>query len=239
MEANQDINWLKTTANDLNNLLQVITESSNVLEPLCTGTDEGRRYYEFLRNSLTRATNVTSELVGRLGGGYRRSESVSAPSPAPGAAPNSAKTTGADATPISNPEGKRELIMLVDDEEMVRRIVTTVLVRADYRVVAAADPFRALDAFKKLRGSIDLIILDFTLPIMDGSELFDELRQMDPNVVVMLSSGFAEQAKIGAMLARGLRGFLPKPYTEAKLLEQVRSTLDAVRSGKTGERRVL
>ena len=57
----------------------------------------------------------------------------------------------------------------------------------------------------------------------------DELLTIDPGVAVVLSSGFAEQTKLGAMLAQGLRGFIPKPYTSEKLLEQVRSTLDAAR----------
>jgi CheY-like chemotaxis protein len=64
---------------------------------------------------------------------------------------------------------------------------------------------------------------------MDGDAVFDELRALNPNVNVVLSSGFAEQSKIGAMLAQGLRGFIPKPYTREKLLVQVRSTLDAAR----------
>ena len=56
-----------------------------------------------------------------------------------------------------------------------------------------------------------------------------ELKTLNPSVNVVLSSGFAEQNKIGAMLAQGLRGFIPKPYTREKLLEQVRSALDASR----------
>jgi len=78
---------------------------------------------------------------------------------------------------------------------------------------------------------IGLVILDFFLPVMDGDAVFDELRAVNPNVNVVLSSGFAEQDKIGAMLAQGLRGFIPKPYTREKLLAQVRSTLDASRQG--------
>jgi DNA-binding NarL/FixJ family response regulator len=66
-----------------------------------------------------------------------------------------------------------------------------------------------------------------TLPVMDGDAVFDELKAIDPNVRVVLSSGFAEQAKIGSMLARGLHGFIPKPYTREKLIEQIRSVLDA------------
>lgn len=231
MEPQEDLKWLKTTVNDLNNLLQVIAESSSVLERLCTETGEGRRYYGFLRTSLQRAITVTAEVSTRLGGEGPAQASTTPPRPA--------RESAAQSPVITNPSGERELIMLVDDEELVRRIVTATLVRGGYRVVAIADPFRALDALKSLGDAINLIILDFTLPIMDGAELFEEFRKIRPDVTVMLSSGFAEQSKVGAMLARGLRGFLPKPYTETRLLEQVRSTLDADRAERTGERRVL
>ena len=78
---------------------------------------------------------------------------------------------------------------------------------------------------------IGLVILDFFLPVMDGDAVFDELRTINPGINVVLSSGFAEQDKVSAMLAQGLRGFIPKPYTKEKLMEQVRSTLDAARQG--------
>ncbi|HTG45863.1 MAG TPA: response regulator, partial [Verrucomicrobiae bacterium] len=71
---------------------------------------------------------------------------------------------------------------------------------------------------------------DFFLPVMDGDAVFDELRLLNPDVVVVLSSGFAEQSKLGNMLAQGLKGFIPKPYTREKLLEQVRSTIEAAAS---------
>jgi DNA-binding NarL/FixJ family response regulator len=74
---------------------------------------------------------------------------------------------------------------------------------------------------------------------MDGSEVFDALREIKPQVAVMLSSGFAEQEKVRAMLSQGLRGFLPKPYTQEKLLSQVRSTLDAIRGASSMTRRAL
>jgi DNA-binding NarL/FixJ family response regulator len=86
-----------------------------------------------------------------------------------------------------------------------------------------------LKIYEQMGDRIGLVILDFFLPVMDGDAIFDELRGLNPNVAVVLSSGFAEQSKIGAMLALGLRGFIPKPYTREKLLEQVRSTLDVAR----------
>ena len=107
------------------------------------------------------------------------------------------------------------------------------LAQQGYRIVSAYDPFRALKIFEELKSEIGLVILDFTLPIMDGDEVFDELRKINSDVVVMLSSGFTEQEKVRAMLAKGLRGFLPKPYNEEKLLIQVRLVLDSIRSEKT------
>jgi CheY-like chemotaxis protein len=93
-------------------------------------------------------------------------------------------------------------------------------------VIIAYDGFEALRIYEEMGKQIGLVILDFFLPVMDGDAVFDELRGINPNINVVLSSGFAEQSKIGAMLAQGLRGFIPKPYTREKLLEQVRSTLD-------------
>jgi len=59
------------------------------------------------------------------------------------------------------------------------------------------------------------------------------MKELNPNVPVVLSSGFAEQDRLRGMLARGLRGFIPKPYTQQKLLDQVRHVLDALRSERT------
>ena len=93
----------------------------------------------------------------------------------------------------------------------------------------AHDGFEALKIYERIGKRIGLVILDFFLPIMDGDAVFDELRTMNPNVNVVLSSGFAEQHKISAMLTQGLRGFIPKPYSGEKLLAQVDSTLDVAR----------
>jgi two-component system, cell cycle sensor histidine kinase and response regulator CckA len=83
----------------------------------------------------------------------------------------------------------------------------------DYKVVVAKDGFEALRIYQRMGKEIALIILDFFLPVMDGDVVFDELKAINPNVHIVLSSGFAEQTKLGSMLARGLRGFIPKPYT--------------------------
>jgi CheY-like chemotaxis protein len=130
---------------------------------------------------------------------------------------------------VLNPKGNRELILLVDDEMEIAELAATMLTDEGYRVIMAKDGFEALKIYQQLGTQVALIILDFFLPVMDGDAVFDELRALNPEVAVVLSSGFAEQSKLGTMLAQGLKGFIPKPYTSEKLLEQVRSTIEAAR----------
>ena len=130
---------------------------------------------------------------------------------------------------VLNPNGNRELILLVDDETEIAELAAAMLTDEGYRVILARDGFEALKIYQQIGKQIALVILDFFLPVMDGDAVFDELRLLNPEVVVVLSSGFAEQSKLGNMLALGLKGFIPKPYTSEKLLAQVRSTIDGAR----------
>jgi CheY-like chemotaxis protein len=130
---------------------------------------------------------------------------------------------------VLNEKGNRELILLVDDETEIAELASAMLTEEGYQVILARDGFEALRIYQQISKQIGLVILDFFLPVMDGDAVFDELRALNPEVAVVLSSGFAEQGKLGNMLAQGLRGFIPKPYTREKLLEQVRSTLDSAR----------
>jgi CheY-like chemotaxis protein len=151
-------------------------------------------------------------------------------SPATESKKTSAKSASipADIT-VQNPKGNRELILLVDDENEVAELASAMLTDEGYRLILARDGFEALRIYQQIGKQIGLVILDFFLPVMDGDAVFDELRAINPEVAVVLSSGFAEQSKLGNMLAQGLKGFIPKPYTREKLLEQVRSTMDAAR----------
>jgi CheY-like chemotaxis protein len=131
--------------------------------------------------------------------------------------------------PVKNAKGNRELILLIEDETEVAELAAEMLAEEGYKVIVAHDGFDALKIYERIGKQIGLVILDYFLPVMDGDAVFDELRGLNPNINVVLSSGFAEQHKISAMLGQGLRGFIPKPYSREKLLGQVRSTLDAAR----------
>jgi CheY-like chemotaxis protein len=130
---------------------------------------------------------------------------------------------------VKNGKGNRELILLIEDEVEVAELAAEMLADEGYKVILAHDGFDALKIYERIGKQIGLVILDFFLPVMDGDAVFDELRGLNPDINVVLSSGFAEQSKVSAMLGQGLRGFIPKPYTRQKLLAQVRSTLDAAR----------
>jgi CheY-like chemotaxis protein len=135
-------------------------------------------------------------------------------------------------TRLKNPNGNGDYILLVEDEPDVADVASEMLAEEGYKVVLAHDGFEALKIYEQMGKQVGLVILDYFLPVIDGDAVFEELRSINPEVNVVLSSGFAEQSKIGSMLAQGLRGFIPKPYSRAKLLEQVRSTLDAARQGQ-------
>ena len=241
MPSSDELHWVKSTANELNNLLQVITESSQFLQRFTGGNPEAARYYDMMRSAVDRAAQLSRTMLDRSGQAENPPKVHPFPGPGSfGTAPapvhqggfSSGDSQHADVR-IANAEGPRELIMIVDDEDFVTLLAQRVLTDEGYRVVTARDGFQALDIYKKLQDKIELVILDFTMPIMDGSEVFSELRMINPQVPVVLSSGFTEQDKLKWMLAKGLRGFIPKPYTQQKLLLQVRSTLDAMK----GERR--
>ena len=230
-----DIPWAKATANELNNLLQVISESSGMLESICPRSADSDKYFAILRNGVERATRVAGMMANRLG-------AVEAAKPLrPPEVPKALETATAVVgdVRIANPNGPRELVLIVDDEEFVTMIAQRVLSDEGYRVVTAKDGFQAIDIYRKLKDQIMLVILDFTMPVMDGADVFAELQSINPKVPVVLSSGFAEQEPLRNMLSKGLRGFIPKPYTQQKLLAQVRSTLDALNAERSGVRRVL
>ena len=231
----EEIRWVKSTANELNNLLQVISESSQMLERLSDGTSDTEKYFAILRNGVDRAAKVTRMMVERVGG-YAQDMPAPLPAPAPVA---ETRPAAARDVKVFNPNGPLELVMIVDDEDFVTFLAQRVLADAGYRVIVAKDGFEALEIYRKAGADIALIILDFTMPVMDGADVFDELRQLNPHVSVVLSSGFAEQERLRTMLAHGLRGFMPKPYTQEKLLTQIRATLDTLKAEQTGERRVL
>ena len=112
-------------------------------------------------------------------------------------------------------------ILVVDDEETVRTVARLVLERQGYTVLTADDGLQAIDLYREHAKSIRLVVLDMTMPRMSGEETFRVLRSVDPDVRILLSSGYNEQEAVNRFTGRGLSGFIQKPYTPAELLEQI------------------
>ncbi len=117
-------------------------------------------------------------------------------------------------------------ILLVDDEESVRSLGNRMLERLGFKVLIAVDGQQALEIFRELRDEIVLVILDLTMPYMDGEETFRELRRIDPKARVIMSSGYTESEITPRFAGKRLSGFLQKPYTLDTLIQRLRDALE-------------
>jgi PAS domain S-box-containing protein len=113
------------------------------------------------------------------------------------------------------------LVLLVDDEETVRGIGTEMLKELGFQVLTACDGRDALEIFKQ-RPDISFVIMDLTMPKMDGEQCFRELRQLKADVKVIMSSGYSEQEVSEKFIGKGLTGFVQKPYKLSALRDAIR-----------------
>lgn len=117
-------------------------------------------------------------------------------------------------------------VLVIDDEEIVRRTVKVALQRFGYDVILAEDGRQGVEAFRQAAGRVGVVLLDMTMPVMSGEETFRELRMMRPDIKVILSSGYNEVEAIRHFTGKGLAGFIQKPYTSVRLAEAVRAVLN-------------
>ena len=117
------------------------------------------------------------------------------------------------------------VILLVDDEELVRRAAAAMLAHLGYTVLEAANGQEAIELFQRNLSNIMLVILDLSMPVMNGEECLKRLRSIKPDVPVLLSSGFSEAEAARRFQSAGVATFLQKPYTVQHLAELVNSAL--------------
>ncbi len=117
------------------------------------------------------------------------------------------------------------IILVVDDEDAVRRTAKAALERYGYSVIAARGGREGVEVFKRRSAEIALVLLDMTLPVMSGQEVFRRLRAIRGDIPVVLSSGYNEGEAIRRFAGMGLAGFVGKPYTAAALGSKVKAVL--------------
>jgi len=124
------------------------------------------------------------------------------------------------------PPGGSETVLLVDDEEFLCDIGSQILIRAGYTVLTATNGRGALDLYRNQKSDVSLVILDLIMPGMGGKECFQELMNINPQVRVILSSGFLSNGTTEEATVLGVRGLVEKPYNMRQLLQLVRDVLD-------------
>ncbi|MGE5567585.1 MAG: response regulator [Rhodospirillales bacterium] len=119
-----------------------------------------------------------------------------------------------------------ETILLVEDEEEVRRLAREMLARQGYRVIEAGSGAEAMRIWHKRRGSIDMLLTDVVMPRMSGRELADKMRESRPDLKVMYMSGYTDDVIARHGVLDSGTAFLSKPFTSEALSRKVRSVLD-------------
>jgi CheY-like chemotaxis protein len=120
-------------------------------------------------------------------------------------------------------------VMMVDDEDMIIDVGAQLLERLGYHAILARSGREAVELFQKHRDQIDVVILDMIMPDMSGSQTFDQLVALQPNVKVILSSGYSLNGEASQILQRGCFAFIQKPYTIDNLARHLQTVLSMER----------
>lgn len=122
-------------------------------------------------------------------------------------------------------------VLLVDDDDAIRIVTGRMLEKLGFTVVPVPDGEEAVRFYREDPEGIRLVILDLTMPGMDGEECFRELRRIRKDVRVILSSGYNEQEVTQRFAGKGLAGFIQKPYVLDHLVAKVREALESGLAG--------
>ena len=143
--------------------------------------------------------------------------------------PASAKDPVVETSARRKPIGGTETILLVDDEQMILAVGKSMLEKIGYRVLTAADGRQAIERFEADPAGIDMVVLDMIMPEMGGGDTYDRLKQIDPDVKVLLASGYSLDGQAAEILERGCNGFVQKPFSLKALSRKIRDILDQAR----------
>ena len=108
-------------------------------------------------------------------------------------------------------------VLVIDDEATVRNFAEAALTKMGYRVLLAENGQAGLDILQSTKDEISAVLLDFAMPVMDGEEALERIREMRPNLPVILSTGFNVNTELERLTKKGATAFLPKPFTASQL----------------------
>ena len=195
-------------AHGLNNTLTVITGFSELLLGVMSECDPHRRYVEEIQRAGRHAAELTQQLLTCAG----------PPSPPPAGKSRASRAL----RKLAHDHPGHETILLVEDDEAVRDTVGHELAVLGYTVLEAGDGPEAIRVAEGPPGRwIDLLLTDVVMPEMDGCKLAARLRERQPELKVLFSSGYAQDVALGQSPHCSGDGFLPKPYNAAALMRTI------------------
>jgi two-component system, cell cycle sensor histidine kinase and response regulator CckA len=120
----------------------------------------------------------------------------------------------------------RHTVLVVEDEQLMRRLLERILSSQDTSVLLAADGQEALDIYRDHRGEINVVLLDLGLPKISGWEVFNYLRQQNPDLCIVVASGYMEPDVKSRMHDAGVEHFIEKPYRLDQLVQTLHGVME-------------
>lgn len=114
---------------------------------------------------------------------------------------------------------------IIDDEESVREFAVMLLEDIGFDVVTAENGLEGIERFRQYQDDIVLVLMDMTMPKMDGKACFSALKKIQPDVKVILSSGYNEQDATNYFAGKGLAGFIQKPYGPDTMIQKLQDIM--------------
>ncbi len=224
--------YASTIAHDLNNLLVGILGNAGLALMDLSSFSSCRPLIREVEDAALRAAGLTNEMLtftGRIQDAESGVNETIRDAPASDLELVETGATAMAATPnLAAPNWSGEgLMMVVDDEPMVRLLAQRVLEKFGFQVMTAEDGREAIEVFRPHALEFSGVLLDVTMPHLDGAATFRELRKLRPDLKVILSSGYDEDEATRRIVGEGLAGFLHKPYMPMELIDKVREVLDS------------
>ena len=132
------------------------------------------------------------------------------------------KEKGMDETMVKG----SETVLLVDDEELILEVGEQLLLQLGYQVLPAKSGKEAVELYEQYQKNISIVILDMIMPHMGGGETYDKLKDINPGVKTLLSSGYTIDGEASEIINRGCNGFIQKPYKLNHLSQKIREIID-------------